>query len=194
MSPLPASQRPVSSAPGSPPAVNVPAAEIWTVALRRPGRWPVYGYHALYADSFAENSTRSQGIPGLAALSSASQARSAAPATDSSNPPASARHGSASMPTAATSGARATAQARYPGQCVMLPTTPSGHRGSPARPGSTGPASTPNRASAVRATARPAANSARRSGSAVATAAASAGNSSRSPGGPKDSAATAPAG
>src|SRR5262249_56059789 len=74
------------------------------------------------------------------------------------------------------------------------PPTPAGHRAPPARPGKTGPAATPMRARAARATARPAANSARRTGSAVAIAAASAGNSFPSPGGPKDSAATTPAG
>src|SRR5262249_29572789 len=74
------SQRPVRLAGGR-AAANVPAVATWTVMLRRPGRWPVRGYHALYTASFAQNSTRSQGTPGLAVLSSASHARSAAPAT-----------------------------------------------------------------------------------------------------------------
>src|SRR5215467_7539266 len=76
----------------------------------------------------------------------------------------------------------------------MLPSTPPGHRGSPARPGRTGPAGAPRLARAAWATARPAANSARRPGLAVAIAAASPGSSFQPPGGPKDSAAATPAG
>src|SRR5262249_56170667 len=59
---------------------------------------------------------------------------------------------------------------------------------------SAGRAATPRRGRAAGARARPGATSARRTGSAVAIAAASAGNSLPSPGGPKDSAATTPAG
>src|SRR5271163_4800933 len=78
----------------------------------------------------------------------------------------------------------------------MLPVTPAGQRGSPARPARTGAVGRPSLASAVRAHTRPAVNSARRRGSAVRTSASSAG---KSPGpgsgsGPRDSATAAAAG
>src|SRR5580704_16351481 len=78
----------------------------------------------------------------------------------------------------------------------MLPVTPAGQRGSPARPARTGAVGRPSLARAVRAHARPAVNSVRRRGSAVRTSASSAGKSpaSGSGSGPRDSATAAAAG
>src|SRR5579864_7961509 len=73
----------------------------------------------------------------------------------------------------------------------MLPVTPAGHSGSPARPASTGAAGSPSPASASLAHRRPTVNSARRRGPAVRTTASSAGKSFRigSASGPTNSAA-----
>src|SRR4051794_10879703 len=70
--------------------------------------------------------------------------------------------GSASIPSAVTASAVATAQAAYPRQCVMLPTMPGGHNGSPSGPLGIATTRTPRRVSASRAHARPVVNSRRR--------------------------------
>lgn len=81
------------------------------------------------------------------------------------------------MPSETTSAARATAAARYPAQCVMAPTIPAGHSGSPRAPRRMAAGATPSWASAARAQARAVANSALREGTARATSCSSPGSS-----------------
>jgi|GEM_PF-5627637 hypothetical protein len=162
----PASSVPLTSGPEtSSRAVNEePAGSILTSALSKPSHRRASGYQALYTASLQQNSSRSQFTAspcpraGLAA-SSASRARSSPSETSRRTPSGSGSLGSASMPTAAMPDARATAAARYPAQCVMLPTTPSGHRGARPSPGSSGAAGMPSSASAWRAHRRTVPNS-----------------------------------
>ena len=76
-----------------------------------------------------------------------------------------------------TSAALATAAARYPSQCVMLPTMPGGHRGAPRSPVRIGAGGTPSLPSAILAHSRPVVNSRRRLSTARATTSASCGKS-----------------
>src|SRR5262245_55938811 len=84
--------------------------------------------------------------------------------------------------------ASATAAARYPAQCVMLPTMPAGHCGAPPSPGRRGAGATPRAASARCAQRRAVVNSRRRFSPALATSAASSGNSTAPGESPKSSA------
>jgi hypothetical protein len=161
------------------------AGSMLTSALSKPSHRRASGYQALYTASLQENSSRSQFTispcprAGLAA-SSVSRARSSLSETSQRTPSGSGSLGSASMPTAAMADARATAAARYPAQCVMLPTTPSGQRGARPSPGSSGAAGMPSSASAWRAHRRTVPNSRCRSSIALAMTACSSGKRSAS--------------
>ncbi len=140
------------------------AGSMLTSALSKPSHRRASGYQALYTASLQQNSNRSQfttsPCPGAGPrASSVSRARSSPSDTIRSTPSGSGAFGSASIPTATTADARATAAARYPAQCVMLPTTPSGHCGARPSPGSSGPAGMPSPASAWRAHRRTVPNS-----------------------------------
>jgi hypothetical protein len=183
----PASSVPLTSGPDtSSRAVNDESAgSMLTSALSKPSHRRASGYQALYTASLQQNSSRSQfttspcARAGLA-VSSASRARSSPSETSRRIPSGSGSLGSASMPMAAMVDARATAAARYPAQCVMLPTTPSGHRGARPSPGSSGAAGMPSSASAWRAHRRTVLNSRCRASIALAMTACSAGKRSAS--------------
>jgi len=191
----PASSVPLTSGPGtSSRAVNkARAGSMLTSALSKPSHRRASGYQALYTASLQQNSSRSQFTtspcpPAWLAASSASRARSSPSETSRRTPSGSGSLGSASMPTAAIAGARATAAARYPAQCVMLPTTPSGHCGARPSPGSSGTAGMPSSARAWRAHRRTVPNSRCRAPIALATTACSSGKRPASGTSPKASA------
>ena len=151
---------------------------------------PASGYHALYTDSFALKSIWSQHTPGTAARRPAIRARSESRAMlVSMSGLRNRRFGAASSPRDTTSEVCATAAARYPAQCVMLPVTPPGHRGAPSSSARTGTGGWPSRASAARAHFRAVANSLRRRGDPRAMSASSPGNSTAPGSSPNASAA-----
>jgi hypothetical protein len=160
-------------------AVKLPASgSKSTSACSKPSQRWANGNHVLYTDSFAQNSSRSQQMPGAAVARSFSRARSVSLAMRSSIPSSgSGSLGSASIPSDRISRVAATTAARYPSQWVMEPTTPAGHRGAPRGPESTGTGGTPSLLSAVRAQVRAVANSCRLAGTAPATMARSSGKS-----------------
>jgi hypothetical protein len=84
-----------------------------TAACSKPSQRLVTGNQVLYTDSFAQNSSRSQQVPGTAEARSARRARSASLAMMSSMlSSGSGSSGSASMPSDVTSRVYATAAAR----------------------------------------------------------------------------------
>jgi hypothetical protein len=191
----PASSAPLTSGPGtsSRPVNEEPAGSMLISALSKPSHRRASGYQALYTASLQQNSSRSQFTtsarpPGWLAASPASRLRSSPSETSRRTPGGSGSLGSASMPTAAIAGARATAAARYPAQCVMLPTTPAGHCGARPSPGSSGTAGMPSPVSAWRAHRRTVPNSRRRASIALAIAACSSGKRLASCSSPKASA------
>src|SRR4051812_4259006 len=153
--------------------VPVVAAKL-TRASSKASQRLVSGNQALKTLSLALKSNRSQQTP--SAAPARSHCSSSGTAICSRMPCGSGSSTSASMPIVAISSARATAAAQYPEQCVMLPTKPSGQRGSRCEPGRTGCGDCPSADSARRAQLRPAAYSARRLGTAAPSASRSSGS------------------
>jgi hypothetical protein len=110
----PASGEPAITGAGtSRRAWKVPAAGSKVMsAPSKPSHCRVTGNHALYTDSLALNRSRSQQVPGAAAASSRSRARSPGSETWSSTPSGRISSGSASTPMVSTSLVLATAAAR----------------------------------------------------------------------------------
>jgi len=131
--------------------VNDPSTPIRASASFIPSQIFVHGNHALNAASLAQKSARA---PGRCAGNWPRCARSAGPVYVVISPGETARPSSASTPNPAKCPLRPTIAARYPAVCVILPTIPAGHIGSPVSVRGMGTGRSPSRIRAVRAQSR----------------------------------------
>src|SRR5664279_2132017 len=158
-------------------ATKAPSRSMSTRTSSKPSQSLVSGNHALYTASLMQNNSRSQGTSGSASAKRCSWLCSSGNETSGSTPSGRDSAGSASTPIVRTALPCATAAARNPGQCVMLPTTPVGHSGAPLPPRGIATGGIPRSPRARRARTRTVANSLRRASPQRASCASSSANS-----------------